>query len=112
MKRICFVYKGKRYEMTEDEIEAAYRLRERQYRYEDARRQFLVFVFGDDPINVSVSDQTTAIHSFTRKYGIGLAEGLNLLDEIVARFEKDFDCNQDENTAWENAIEAVLSGRA
>lgn len=44
-KTVRFTHHGKTYEMTEDQIEAAFRYQERQYRKEDAKYQLDEFVY-------------------------------------------------------------------
>ena len=109
MERKIFFYKGKRYEMTDEQIEAAYYFRQRQNLYEDAYRQLLTFVFGDDPDDVSEVDKASAIVEFQRKYGLELQEvGI---ERIVSRYEKLADCNIPENTAWQSAVWDVVHKR-
>lgn len=108
---INFEHNGVKYVMTEQEIEAAYRYREHQYRLEDARRQFNTIVFGSDGasgLDDLKSKQAKA--DFSVRYGIGCEEASSddMLEEYLRRFENRFDCNQDENSQWEAAILAVL----
>lgn len=37
-------------------------------------------------------------------------DAYKLIDEILDRFDKMFSCEIPENTIWENAIRAVLTG--
>ena len=46
---VTFEFEGKVYQMTREEIEAAYRYREREYRQSDAEIALQYFVFGCDP---------------------------------------------------------------
>ena len=47
--RVTFEYEGKVYQMTPEEIEAAYFYQERQYRKCDAEAAINAYVFGLDP---------------------------------------------------------------
>lgn len=108
MERKVFFYKGKRYEMTDEEIEAGYYFRQRQNLYEDAKRHLMVFILGDEQENVSSSDQMKAIYDFEHKYKMEVVEAARLMDKMIARFEKLTDCNIDENSTWNAAIWDVL----
>lgn len=107
---VHFEHNGVKYAMTEQEIEAAYRYQERQYRLKDAKRQVNIFVFGvdeggfDGPVSVQLKKD------FTEEYGISYEEAVSedMLEEYLRRFENRFDCNYDENSQWEAAIRAVL----
>lgn len=108
---VNFEYNGVKYAMTEQEIEAAYRYREHQYRLEDARRQFNTIVFGSDgESGLDDLEREQARTDFVERYGIGYEEASSddMLEEYLRRFENRFDCNQDENSQWEAAIMAVL----
>jgi len=105
---IRFEHDGKMYVMTADEIEAAYRYQERQYRLSDAERQFNLFALGADPDSLDDDELHDAISSFEKVNGIGYEEAMGLLEAFADRYEDNFDCNVDENTAWENAVREVL----
>lgn len=107
MKRIFF-HNGKRYEMTDEQIEAAYRFRERQFRYLDAKDQLDKFIYGIDLAALSEEEIERQKCCFWNKYLMDPEEAYGKIDKIVARFEKDADCNVDENSRWESAILAVL----
>lgn len=109
MQRHIFFYMGKRYEMTDDEIAAAYHFKEQQNLLEDAARQLLTFIFDDDPDNVSEIDQVQKICDFERTYGIR-PEEVNLR-QIISKYEKLSGGNVPENIAWESAIWEVLHFR-
>ena len=79
-------------ELTDAEIEEAYRVRQREYQKDDAE-QMLDTLHERDQISVEERDR-----------------GLSLLDEIADRYEKDLDCNIPENTQWESACRNVLKG--
>lgn len=110
MKTRIFFHNGKRYEMTDEQIEAAYRFRERQFRYQDAKDQIDKFIYGIDPEALSHGDVEFQEMHFIEKYHMEPAEAYAKIEKIVARYEKDADCNVDENSRWENAIWSVLTG--
>ena len=103
-----FTYNGKVYDLSEDQIEAAYRYQLHQYRLADAERQFKNIVYGSDPDWLDEKECKQAENCFLNEYGIPVSEGLTMLEDFVQQFENDFDCNMDENSMWENAITTVL----
>lgn len=105
---IKFTHLGVEYEMTAEQIEAAYRYQKRQNRKQDAERQFLDFVYGDDPNNLELIDLQTQENYFLEEYGFSVEDGLKMLDAFVDRYEDLFDCNADENATWHDAIEQEL----
>lgn len=74
---------GKVWLMTPEQIEAAYRYKEHQYRIEDAENQLEL--------------NADWIHD---KYGYSDDEIMDFADELTERFEDRFDCNVSENDAW------------
>lgn len=74
---------GKVWLMTPEQIEAAYRYKEHQYRIEDAENQLEL--------------NADWIHD---KYGYSDDEIMDFADELAERFEDKFDCNVSENDAW------------
>lgn len=111
---VQFEYNGKKYAMTEDEIEAAYRYKESQFRKEDAVRQLNYFVFGYDkpgfdgnPDDASVSEMED-MADFEDRYGISFADAKGLADSFEAEFVAIIDCNVPENDLWHTAISTVL----
>lgn len=111
---IRFEHNGVKYAMTEQEIEAAYRYQEHQYRLADARRQFNLFVFGDDDgVDFDDPKYEDTKFNFAVKYGITYTDASSddMLEEYLRRYENRFDCNYDENSQWEAAICAVLADR-
>ncbi len=102
------------YAMTEGEIEAAYRYRERQYRLEDAKRQLNTLIFGcDDGSGFDDPEDKKIKEDFQQDYGISYDVAISppMLEEYLRRFENRFDCDYDENSQWEAAIRAVLADR-
>lgn len=104
-------------ELTRSELETAYREQERYYRLMDAEGQLCTYLGFDvsdfDPDN---EDDAEKLESFKEKFGD--TEPASLVDEespnyvlndIVAQFEHDADCNNDVNSTWQNAVEKVLN---
>ena len=106
MERKVFFYKGKRYEMTDEQIEAGYYFQNRKNLYEDAARQLLTFICDDDPENVSQVEMASAIQEFQRKYGLEVCEVR--LEQIVSLYERQRDCNIAESTVWQSAVWEVV----
>lgn len=107
---VCFEYNGKKYTMTRDEIEAAYRYQEHKYLLEDAERQLDIFIFGyevDDPDNLTELEQDDAEY-FLNRYGLTYEDAKKYTEAFVDKFESSFDCNSDENSTWDNSIRWVL----
>lgn len=90
---VNFEYNGVKYAMTEQEIEAAYRYREHQYRLEDARRQFNTIVFGSDgESGLDDLEREQARTDFVERYGIGyycFLHGTGSFLEALGLFFKD-----------------------
>lgn len=82
-KIVVTSWNGKSWEMTPEQIEAAYRYKERQYRIEDAENQ--------------LDGNADWIEE---EYGYSPDEIMDFADELVERFEDKFDCNVSENDAW------------
>ena len=109
-----FEYDGTEYALTEKEIEGAYRYRLRQCRLEDAKRHLRILALNVDDVGC-LTDAEVAVkkQDFERRYGVSLedASAPDMLSEYLRRFESRFNCDYDENTQWEAAIEAVLMDR-
>lgn len=111
---ICFSHNGRQYAMYADEIEAAYRYQEHQYRLQDAERQLKYLCFGEEVDDDEIESPnrrdeiTYALGFFADDYCISYAEARQHLDAFVLKFEMGQDCGIDENTRWENAIKCVL----
>lgn len=106
---IVFEHNGVLYEMTADEIEAAYRYQERMNRLCDAKRQFLEFAYGCDPDELDHGDREYQEISFEEEHGFPISDGLLMLDAFVDRYEDLCDCNVAENDTWRNAIQEELA---
>lgn len=106
---VTFDFEGKTFQMTPEEIEAAYRYQERQYRKCDAEIAIQYFAFGEDnPEGMSDDefDQRTA--EFEREYGVKYEDLVKNAAEIVGIFFCKHDCNVAENTTWELTIEDMI----
>jgi len=77
--------------LTTDELEVAYRERQRQYLLENARRHIKEYCDYEGLADLSDDD--------------GLAE------VCMQRFEDDFNCNVDENAQWESAVRENIRGQ-
>lgn len=112
---ITFTHDGKQYTMTAEQIEAAYRYQQRQYRLEDAKRQLNTLIFGcDDGSDFDRPEEGEKEKEwFQSEYCITYAEAADdeMLEEFTRRFENRLDCNLDENGQWEAAVKAVLIDR-
>jgi hypothetical protein len=102
-------YHNKTFFLSEEQIEAAYRYQLHQYRLNDAERQLMFIVYGNElDWECTEEEHKQAEEAFLQKYGFPVSEGLTMLEDFVQQFENDFDCNMDENSMWENAITTVL----
>lgn len=110
MSKIRFSHLGVQYEMTTEQIEAAYRYQLHQYRLADAARQLSILAFGlDDPDELDENTRKEDEQTFLDTYGLSYEEAKDMLELFAERFEDDFDCNVDENSAWQNAITNCLA---
>lgn len=78
------------FEMTQDQIEAAYRYQEKEYRKMDAIHMIeerLEWLNGDK-------------EAFKEEYGESFDDTMNDVDYLVECFFDKFDCNYPENEAW------------
>lgn len=82
-------------------IEKIYRKREHQYLVEDAKSQYLNYLFGDN-VDYTESDMEFALSNIEKE------KGKNIWDIFVAEFEENQDCNIADNDTWQNAIREVL----
>lgn len=86
-KIVVTSWNGKSWEMTPEQIEAAYRYKERQYRIDDACNQL--------ELNADWIEE---------KYGYSNDEAIGYAEELAELFQDNFDCNVPENEAWRNCI--------
>ena len=106
---IDFEYDGKAYQMTSEEIEAAYRYREREYRQSDAEVAIEYFAFGsEDPESMTDAEYKQAVDSFEEQYGVKYNDLMKRAPEIVDLFFQKQDCNIAENQTWEDTIADVV----
>lgn len=91
-KIIVTSWNGKSWKMTPEQIEAAYRYREFQYRISDAKNQI--------ELNIDLIEE---------KYGYSYDEAIEYAEELAECFNENFDCDVPENDAWSNCIEEVFS---
>lgn len=106
---VTFEFEGKVYQMTREEIEAAYRYREREYRQSDAEVAIEYFVFGsEDPESMTDEEYKQAVDSFEEQYGVKYNDLMKRAPEIVDLFFQKQDCNIAENQTWEDTIVDVV----
>lgn len=106
---VTFEFEGKVYQMTREEIEAAYRYREREYRQSDAEVAIEYFAFGsEDPESMTDAEYKQAVDSFEEQYGVKYNDLVKRAPEIVDLFFQKQDCNIAENQTWEDTIVDVV----
>ncbi len=106
---VTFEFEGKVYQMTHEEIEAAYRYREREYRQSDAEVAIEYFAFGsEDPESMTDAEYKRAVDSFEEQYGVKYNDLMKRAPEIVDLFFQKQDCNIAENQTWEDTIADVI----
>lgn len=104
-----FEFEGKVYQMTREEIEAAYRYREKEYRQSDAEVAIEYFAFGsEDPESMTDAENKQAVDSFEEQYGVKYNDLMKRAPEIVDLFFQKQDCNIAENQTWEDVIADVI----
>lgn len=99
---ITFEHNGAVYDMTEEQIEAAYRFREHQHRIEDAKRQIEYCGFGTDEPSEEHREY------FESRWGFDMEHALTLAEDVIDEFDRIFDCNVAENDLWDTAVMKVL----
>ena len=82
------------YEMTEDQIEAAYRYQEAHYCAMDAKR------FIDERLEWLDGDK----NAFEKEYGVSYDDAIEDIDYLASRFMDEFDCNVPENEIWDEVL--------
>ena len=103
--------KGYVIELTDEELEKAFRFRDKQYMKDDAKRQLLDY-FGLD-INDYDEDELKSVQKVIDEKGgtfdlKELSNDDNTLEYLVEMFSEDQDCNATENDTWQNIIEDYL----
>lgn len=83
------------YEMTEDQIEAAYRYQEEHYREMDAKR------FIDERLAWLDDDKD----AFEKEYGVSYDDVIEDVNYLAGRFMDEFDCNVPENEIWDEVLD-------
>lgn len=103
---------GEKFTLTDAELYQAYAEQKHLFLLEDAERHlFEHFGIDEDDDNSEISKIENA---FFAKYGFTLnaacqeTDSNYLLEDIVSRYEHDFDCNVPENVTWNNAVQFVL----
>ena len=98
--------------LSDEELEAAYREREHQYRRMDCTIHLAEY-FGID-VEADDVNATGDYERFFRVFGCTFIDAVSLdskhcvLDLLIERFNDRFDVNIDENGQWENAISEVV----
>lgn len=105
---VSFEYEGKTYVMTQEEIEAAYRYQEQQYRKCDAEVAVEWFVFGTDGESLSGEEYAQAVAEFEKNNGVTYEELVAEIPSIIGLFFQKADCNVPENQTWSEAVEDVV----
>lgn len=106
---VTFEFEGKVYQMTREEIEAAYRYREKEYRQSDAEVAIEYFAFdSEDPESMTDAEYKQAVDSFEEQYGVKYNDLMKRAPEIVDLFFQKQDCNIAENQTWEDTIVDVV----
>lgn len=105
---IQFEFNGLSYEMTREQIYAAYRYQDHLYMMEDAKRHLIQLVECDDEADMYSEINEEKLKDFEEFYGITIEEALGLADVFVKCFEDRYDCNVDENSQWNEVIHEYL----
>ena len=108
--KVVFTHEGKSFALTSEEIEAAYRYQQKQYRLQDAVNQLNIFIAGVSDPDWDDPDFAGDLKRFEEIHGISYEKALEMAEDFLLAFESLADCNVDENTAWQDAIGNVLSG--
>ena len=82
-------------ELTDKELEQAFREKEHQYRLEDVRN-LLVDAYESEKISKEVYEKVILDEQFH--------------EAVLREYEKRFSCNTPENVTWEEAWMAALEG--
>lgn len=103
--------------LTADELERAYRERERKYRVMDAERQLYSFLGYEEDAeegDEEYAENLIILQQFEDAHGFSLSEAVNdssehyLLDFLAERFLCSIDCNVPENELWRSVIQEAL----
>lgn len=103
--------KGYVIELTDEELEKAFRFRDKQYMKGDAKRQLLDY-FGLDIDDYDESELKDVQSVINEKGGSFILENLinddDVLEYLVGVFSEKPDCNAAENDTWQNIVEDYL----
>lgn len=110
MTKDLYKYGGKEYAFTKEELEAAFRIRDRQYMEEDAKNAILIHTFGTDDVDIDAltSDEQEELACAAWRDGLSAHELLENIETVVDCFEYNHDCNVDENTLWQYAVDEAI----
>lgn len=103
---------GTEFELTEEELEAAYRERELEYRRMDCTVHLAEY-FGID-VEADDVNATGDYKRFFKVFGCTFLDAVSLdskhcvFDLLIERFNDRFDANIDENGQWENVIDEIV----
>ena len=112
MEKIRFQHEGRWYEMTQEEIDAAYAYQWHRLLLEDADLQLELYVFGYTGVDLDdMSDaESWDAQNFADEYGVTVLEAKGYIEEFANRYEDQYDCNNDANYQWASAIRYVMEG--
>lgn len=91
-------------ELTESEIEKAFRYQDERYMMEDAKNHLLAYVDYDEE-----DEELKA--EFKERFGVdfdALINDDNVLSQLAQDFSEEQDCNIAENTTWDYVVEEYL----
>lgn len=109
------------FELSLEELTAAYYERQKLFRLQDAERQLLQYLGEDDGVECVADACDETRQNFKNSYGVRLEDVVNpssscyILDSVVKAYEHNlsFDgCNTAENDAWNTAVAEVLASLA
>jgi|GEM_PF-2695453 len=108
MNKITFEYQGEQFELSPQEINAAYFYRMNEIRREDAKRHLEMVVFGDEIHELSDTAVADSRAIFRIRHGIDYSRLEGMLDEVVTNYETLYDAGTDDNALWELAIDKAI----
>ena len=88
--------------LTEDQLEAAFRKKEHDYRVQDALYHILAY-FG-----MEEGEEPEDPEEFEKEYGYKFEAALKKANTLADQFIEKHDCNIDENTQWDNLVSKEL----
>ena len=105
---ITFEHEGKFFSMTEEAMDAAYRVMEMKHLREDAERQVEIFLYGCEKDCLPDEEVASAAAEFAANFHVTEADLKNHIDDIVSAFFMKMDCGVPENETWADAIDATI----